>query len=400
MWLEIDRTCYYPGDTVHGVVHVELESGVKVKEFHLELYGRERIDVVDPPVNGFLGHHNSLNPFYSRSLQFPKLNNLLWEPGVTSIPFQFELPADALPSFVGRYSSVVWILSGWLMISSGNNLFDQVFPRVLTVSPGAPVPFTAQGPVARPKFRLELARGLVQPGEYVRGTLTQLENARFSGLFIGLVVSEDSVANPVRKGSGDLHRTLNRWVGTTLPIERGLLDVTRSVAFELRVPSDSSTSYCGNYSRVYWNVSVLVKELIGGADFYMYAPFVLASKRRNPSTSGARIISGGRPGQTAMQASVPLFTPPIGHVESPAEGSVFSSIDLDLPSRILNMVDKAWTKNLVTITRELQLSTGGFVDLNTIKKLCDELVAHGRLGKVFDGHFYNYGLTPTPSSTP
>ena len=406
MWLETDKTCYYPGDTVHGVVHVELEKAVKVKEFYLNLYGRERVEVVDPPINGFQSHYKSLNPFFNRSLQFPKLNNLLWSPGPTRIPFQFQLPADVLPSFVGRYASVVWTLYGWLIISLGNNLFDQVFLRVLSVSPSTQAPFTTHGPVVRPKFRLELPKGLYQPGENVRGTLTQLEKARFSGLVIGLVISEDSVAGAYgRQQYSNMHRTLNRWVGATLPIERGLLSVTPSVPFELRVPSDSPTSYSGEYSRMYWNVGVLVRELIGCADLWLYAPFVLASKMDpeacEPSPASDAAISSmvGTQERSGVASALP-FAPAIGKVEPPEQVSVSSEPGPDLPSRILNMVEQVPSMNLLKITSELELSTGRFVDLNTVKKICNELVAHRRLGRLFDGEFYRYGLTPQPVSTP
>ncbi len=60
----------------------------------------------------------------------------------------------------------------------------------------------------------------------------------------------------------------------------------------------------------------------------------------------------------------------------------------DARGAILQILGDGSSKDLINISTELQVKTEGFLDLNQVKKLCEDLVAQGKLRRTAEGEFF------------
>jgi len=402
--LETDKQYYSPGEILNGIVHVELERGVKIRHLDVKLQGREKV-TIDPPVAmapvAHKAHYSSTNEMLNLALRF--LDNAVLAPGEMKIPFQFQLPPNALPSFIGRYADVTWKLSATMDIPWRSDLSETVYLRIWTSTSEPPALVELENPERSPKLNLKLTTNIYQPGENVRGQLTLLETGNLRSVRVELVQTEDSTALGVFTSA---HRTANRTI-QGFQLMREQFTVGPPLEFHLTVPADSTSSYKGEYSMVYWNVLTTL-DIPYSNDVQLCEPIIVAlrkapialaptvsSKEKIPLTAG-----------TAGESHVDTTLRPMTAVE-PAETINTTSSPLpdpatqtsDIGSLILKLLSDGGSKDLLEISSELQQSSTGFVDLNTVMKICEALVSHGKVKRTGVGEFFaEYSLAKEPSA--
>ncbi len=389
--LSIDKTLYTAGDMINGTIHVHAERAVKVRNLDVHLQGHEKV-VIDPPMGAHKAHYSSTNEMLNVGLRL--LENTMVEPGDRDLPFQFQLRADALPSYIGTYASVNWKLSARADIPWGSDLSDLGYLRILAVHSATPTPVSAENPEAKPKLRLELPTNIFEPGDLIAGKLTLFEPGDLRTVRVQIVQHEDATA---RGTFTDAHKTQNRNVGTTLEVRRDALPVGSSIPLQLQLPQLAPSDYKGVYSTVSWWVEVIL-DIPHADDIHIYAPILVGLKEKPisqpeteietqvPSTFQGPTIATGL-GQAEMATTV-------GHSTSSYEDKQME----DARAGIIQILSDGSSKDLITISTELQGQSEGFLDLNHVKKLCEDLVTQGRLKRTAEGEFFaKYSLTTSGS---
>jgi len=237
----------------------------------------------------------------------------------------------------------------------------------------------------------------------VHGELTLLESGNLRSVRVELIQTEDAKALGVFTSA---HRTANRVV-QDLQLGREQFTLGTPVEFQLTLPSDSTTSYKGEYSMVYWNVLATLDIPYSG-DVQLYAP-VLVALTKVP-VSPAQVVSSrekvpltvGIGGESEADTRPGLMTSagPTEMTEKPTSPLQDTETQTsDIGSLILKTLSDGGSKDLLEISSELQQSSSGFVDLNTVMKICEELVSQGKLKRTGIGEFFaQYSLSIQPTA--
>src|SRR6059036_2473261 len=112
--LNIDKAFYRAGDTINGTVQAHSELAVKIRSLDVRLRGEEKVTI-----NEGKAHYSSTNEMLNTGLRLLENTNL--GPEDKTLPFQFQLPPDALPSYIGAYARVVWRLQARADIPWGSD---------------------------------------------------------------------------------------------------------------------------------------------------------------------------------------------------------------------------------------------------------------------------------------
>ncbi len=275
--------------------------------------------------------------------------------GSTSFPFVFEIPPDALPSYVGQFAHVTWKLSAKADIPWGSDLSKELFVKVMNMLPSQPSPVAVENPEPRPKIRLTLSSNFYQPGETIMGNLALPEPGNLRSLRAQLCINERST------GKGTLMGLTSDTVTQTLPIGNEMTysrdDLLRAseVPFQIPLSTDAPCSYNGTCSSIHWGIMATL-DIPHADDYHLSLPFTVALKPETPN---------------------PMPAPsPTSNVESP-----------DTESMITEILSDGSPEDLVTISTRLREKTGTFMELNQVRDLCEKLVTEGKLERTSEGEF-------------
>ncbi len=97
-------------------------------------------------------------------------------------------------------------------------------------------------------------------------------------------------------------------------------------------------------------------------------------------------------GVAIVQQTVPSRPQETEKEAIPPEGPGLQSENL-----IVQILGDGSSKDLIEISGELQMRNQGFLDLNEVKKLCEDLVSRGKLRRTTEGEFFaKYALNTPP----
>ncbi len=405
--LEVDKPFYTQGETVSRVLRVRTGHTVKVRSLDVYLSGREKV-VIDPPMYVapavyHKAHYSSTNEMLNVGVRL--LENTTLNPGDREMHFQFQLPANALPSYVGSYAAVIWKLSAKADIPWSSDLTAETYLRIHTRRIENPSPVSLENPEKTPRLRLELSSNVIEPGEVVSGNLTLMEPGSLRSLRLQTVLNEDATA---RGTLTDSHKTRSREVGPDIELSRDHFQSDSPVEFRFEIPRDAPSSYQGVYSSISYSI-VAVLDMPHAEDIHISVPFLVGLKGATasqqvqvPSTTerleGTVVAETTSKSYSAVSSSA---QPKLIQVAPSESAAAQENRANDVSAIILKLLRDGGSKDLLTISTELQLETVEFVDLNTVRKLCEDLVSQGKLKRTGEGEFFaKYALNaPAPSGS-
>ncbi len=394
--LEVDKPFYNPGDTINGILQVYVTGTIKVRNLDIHLYGREKVTIDPPvytpaPVVARKGHYSSTNEMLNVGLRL--FENATLNPGDRDLPFQFQLPPDALPSYVGTYADVNWKLSARANIPWGSDLTSEVYLRILAFHSENPSPVSVENTQGKPRLRLELPSNIFGPGDTIEGKLTLLDPGNLRTVRLQTIQSEDAMA---RGAFTTAHRTQNRAVGQTLEVKRDQLQTGSPIPFRLQIAPWAPSSYRGVYSSVSLSVAAVL-DIPHSEDVHVYMP-ILVGLRGKPTAQPQAPMANEKAREEEMVQTVPAVQGSYSRAAvvqaEPArigEPSLATSEEKNMDDArraILQILGDGSSKDLINISTELQVKTEDFLDLNQVKKLCEDLVAQGKLRRTAEGEFF------------
>ena len=108
------REVYFPGSEVSGILSFELDGPETYKNIQVSLIGEARVSWSESSGSG----QNQVNRTYTSNEIYVGLSTIVWlneQEGMNSFPFQFQIPADRLPSsFQGSTGWIQYYVEGGL----------------------------------------------------------------------------------------------------------------------------------------------------------------------------------------------------------------------------------------------------------------------------------------------
>ncbi len=348
----LDRPFYLPGQKVQGKVQVNLNHDTSVRSLNLLFQGVEAVRIVVGSGKSRRTYTSSRDMVNTGLQLLPKGT---MQEGSTGLPFVFEIPPDALPSYAGKFAHVTWKLSAKADIPWGKDLSKELFVQVMNMMPSQPSPVAVENPEPHPKIRLALSSNFYQPGETLIGKLALPEPGNLRSLRAQLCIDERST------GKGTLMGLTSDTVTQTLPIgnemrySRDDLLRTSEIPFQIPLSTDAPCSYNGTCSSIQWGI-IATLDIPHREDLHLSLPFTVALRPETPKVIPA---SPQSPGVEAQGAE----------------------------SMITDILSDGSPEDLVTISNRLQEKTGTFMQLNQVRDLCEKLVTEGKLERTSEGEF-------------
>jgi Arrestin (or S-antigen), N-terminal domain len=389
-----EKAVYTAGDTINVTVQLHLERITKIRSLEIRLEGQERVIIESPILGTYLtpqkSHSISTNEILSVSLRV--LEDTTLPLGDSTLGAQLQLPSDALPSYLGQHASVTWKLSARADIPWRTDLYDQGYLRVMALHPEEPVAVSMENSEARPKIRLELPSNIYEPGETITGKVTLLEPGNLHEVRLQIVQHEDATA---RGSMNNSHKAIDREAGSVVRIRLDGFS-SGSTTFQLPIPATAPSSYKGTYSWTSWTLNAAL-DTPHGQDIHLYTP-ILVGLRKKPEHSPAPTTTAAR--ETVEQAaplassvnqgtsSVTLLQQTQPSTAEPFTSTVEDRKTLETRNAIINILSDGSSKDLLTISTELQQKTSEYLDIAQVRKLCEDLVFRGKLTKTGEGEFF------------
>ncbi len=179
----------------------------------------------------------------------------------------------------------------------------------------------------------------------------------------------------------------------------------------MQLPQLAPSDYKGIYSTVSWWIEAIL-DIPHADDIHIYAPILVGLKEKpisQPQVTTTPQAAEEAPGPEKETPQVisgfeePIIATGLGQAEmatmvGPSTSSYEDKQMEDARAAIIQILGDGSSKDLITISTELQAQAEGFLDLNHVKKLCEDLVTQGRLKRTAEGEFFaKYSLT-TPAS--
>ncbi len=326
------------------------------------------------------------------------LENTALDHGERTLPFQFQLPSDALPSHLGTYANVTWKLSANVDIPWGSDLTDEGYLRILAVHSENPSPITLDNPQATFRLKLELPSNIFEPGDLIQGKLTLLEPGNLRTARVQITQREDANA---RGAFNNAHRDQDRILASTFEIRREELPIGSATPFQLPLPQLITSDYRGVYSSVSYSIEVVL-DIPHSEDIHLDAPILIGLKRRPTPQPQAQSTTeepqvtitselGAHPILSIERGTGGGLASGVADVVIEAGSSTITSEDRtveDARAAIIRILGDGSSKDLISISTELQMTSEVFLDLNHVKKLCEDLVSQGKLRRTAEGEFF------------
>jgi hypothetical protein len=336
------------------------------------------------------GHYTSNYEILNVGLRI--LEDTTLPAGDTRLNAQFQLPQDALPTYLGEYASIIWKLSVRADVPWRSDLHDQSYLRVLEVRPEEPVPVSVENPEGSPKIRLELPSNAYEPGETITGKITLLEPGSLREVRLQIVQHEDATA---RGTLNNAHRSIDREAGSVIGIRLDGFS-SGSTTFQLPIPATAPSRYKGSYSWTSWMVKAVLDKN-PEEEIQLYAPILVALKKKPeptpaPTTAPEETIEQNAPlapsiNQGTSSVTILQYAQPLTSIET-VTSTFEDRKTVETRNAIIDILSGGTSKDLLTIGTELQQKTSEYLDIAQVRKLCEDLVSRGKLTKTAEGEFF------------
>lgn len=249
-----EKRLYRPGDTVRGVVQVDLPHAQKIGGVELDALGLERTEVIVS--SGKYSHtYVSQNVIHRFSVLLHGPGML--EAGRHDFPFEYKLPRDVLPTFHGQYACVTHTINANLDIplwfDAHRKVEYYVKPRADMVSinmSSVRLESKEAGNPSKPGFIVDLERASWTAGETIEGVLQVTSTGGKRLRKADLKLQSLEWANAEGNTRDFVTDVVECYVsGETLR-------VGSRVPFGIKIPGNIYSTYNGTYSRLGWALTV------------------------------------------------------------------------------------------------------------------------------------------------
>ena len=368
--VQVDKPFYLPGQRLEGLVQLNLKHPTKIRSLEISFQGTENVHFTTKH-GKYSTTYKATNPMVSTGIKLSGQTTL--PAGTTNFPFAFDIPPDALPSYLGKAAKVTWMLSAKADVPWSGDLKQDVYPVIVNPFPRPAVTVAFENPEVSPKIRLELSSNVYQPGETVEGKLTLLEESNLRAVRLQLFLLEQAAGQGKVVGTTSGSSVENMQIGEKFEWPRDNLLAAREVPFRIPLSPQTPCSYTGKYSSTEWYLYATL-DIPHHGDILLDASFGVAMK-----TLPVAVIQPEGP--VSPRAETPPSTP--AQVVVPQETDPQES---QVPMIIEILADGS-AKDVVSVNNELE-KRGGIVDINQVRGLCEKLVQQGRLERVGEGEFF------------
>jgi hypothetical protein len=262
------KSAYITGEIIKGIVRLKLDKTVKARAVKLEIFGLEETRIYR---RGMYSDTRSIKISYTYHdknyflksyiiLHCPQYDNdLELGPGNYAFRFEYKIPENALPSYMGRNASVSYKLVArvdvpwWLDVVEKRSIFvfrNREDLKSLTV----PVKFTSDnfmdGISKKPCFGVELSKAGFLVGETIEGKvfLYNIADSKLRKIYVRLLGEELATAE------GQQETKINYKQEIEIPVD----DIMEGIAkvFFLQIPKNAPSNYEGLISNFSWGVEV------------------------------------------------------------------------------------------------------------------------------------------------
>jgi hypothetical protein len=256
--LHLARPVFVPGDTVQGEAVLQTERPLSVRKITVEATGFERTVITEQHGVG----KNSHTVTYTERNQILNWGAIVGPagelpPGECRLPFEFQLPPGALPTYHGRCATTfycvranadipVWFDAGQSMelpvLMSRRSCPEDQSPRAFsTENPDDP---------SRPGFIARLYRSSFFAGNPVEGSVTLTSSG-------GHRVRKATVTlNTLERASAQGRTSLMVSKVARCEIPGDELGPERAAPFCICAPADAPGEFCGMYSSLKWEIEI------------------------------------------------------------------------------------------------------------------------------------------------
>jgi hypothetical protein len=382
----VDKPFYLPGERLQGQVQLNLKGPAKIRSLELSFQGTEDVHFTTGAGKN-RRTYKATNPMVNAGLRLSEQATM--PAGSTNFPFAFDIPPDALPSYLGKAAKVTWMLSAKADVPWSGDLKQEVYPIVVNPFRRQPVDVAFENQEASPRIRLELSANVYQPGETLEGKLVLLEAGNIRAVRLQLFLLEQAAGQGKVIGTTSGSSVENMQIGEKFEWSRDNLLAAREVPFRIPLSSQTPCSYTGKYSSIEWYLYTTL-DIPHHGDIHLDASFAVAMR-----TIPVAVIQPQGP--VSPRVETPLSAPAQAVVPQESEPQ-----DSQV-SMIVEILADGSAKDVVGVSNELQ-KKGNFVDINQVRSLCEKLVQQGRLERVGEGEFFaQYRLrtvAPAQSASP
>ena len=271
-----DKPSYLPGQRVQGQVRLNLKSQTDINSLAVYLQGVEKTHIFIYSKQG--GNFDSSRLMANAGLWLSQKATI--PAGSTAFPFFFDLPPDALPSYMGKHANVTWNLTAKASIGWRRDLEQGVSLVVANGSTLPPVSPTLESVEAVPRIRLSLSSNIYQPGETIEGKITLLVAGNARGVRLQLSMDEQSEAHGKDHNQSATETVA---VGNPLAFSPESLAGSLEVPFQIPLLPQSPCSYNGAFSSIAWYIYATV-DVPHGRDVHLRLPFTVGMRTAQPVT--------------------------------------------------------------------------------------------------------------------
>lgn len=266
--VELPRNSFYTGEVVEGVVVLETTSEVDSRGLALDFRGREETEITRGSGKERRTYRSAVDHVHWR---IPLQGEGRIPPGQQRLPFRFQIPDWALPSYEGRHAKVRYTMTARLDVPLWFDTVwnDEVFvfyDRGSIRGFAQPVRFRSGG--EGPEIYVELDGDRFFARELIgcRITIERLGDARLRRLYARLIGGEWARADSQQENTETFRHEVQ------VPAEQ--IRVGVPFEFEIPIPGEVQSSYHGRNSYNSFIVQ-LGLDIAWGFDIVAQTPIVI-----------------------------------------------------------------------------------------------------------------------------
>ena len=266
--VELPRMSYYTGEVTEGAVVIDTTREVPSRGLYVDFEGVE--ETVITRGSGKQSHTYRSSAQLVR-WRLPLRGEGPVPAGVQSFPFKFQVPIYALPSYEGRHAKVKYTLSArldvplWLDTVWSGEIFV-FYDRRSVRTYAQPLRFRSAGQGPEVYVELDGDRFFARELIGCRITLNRTGNARIRRVYVRLIGGEWA------KADGQQESTQSYQHEVSVPME--VIRVGVPFTFEIPIPLEVHSSYCGTYSYYGYLLQVGL-DIAWGFDIVAQTPIVI-----------------------------------------------------------------------------------------------------------------------------
>jgi len=248
--VELPRTTYYTGEVLEGTLVLALDSPEKARGLHIEFIGRETTE----NTRGSGEHRHTYRSTHDHvAWALPLLGEGAIAPGAYRFPFRFQIPAEAVPSYVGRHANVKYTLTARLDIplwpdTTWSTEIFVYYDRNSVRQFAKPARFLSSGPTHEFLVELDGDRFFAREMIACQITLLRLNDVQPRQIYVRFTGGEWAQAQHAEETTQTFSQEM------ALPMES--LPLGAPCAFEIPIPGEVQSSYRGRYSYYTYMISV------------------------------------------------------------------------------------------------------------------------------------------------